>query len=39
MEKTKNREQFSSGLAVLFATLGPAVRLDNIWGIPYFVGQ
>lgn len=39
MEKTKGRENFSSGLAVFFATLGSAVGLGNIWKFPYLTGQ
>ncbi len=39
MEKVKNRETFSSGLAVFFATLGSAVGLGNIWKFPYLTGQ
>jgi len=39
MEKIKNREKFSSGLAVFFATLGSAVGLGNIWKFPYLTGQ
>lgn len=39
MEKIKNRETFSSGLAVFFATLGSAVGLGNIWKFPYLTGQ
>ena len=33
------RETFSSGLAVFFATLGSAVGLGNIWKFPYLVGE
>lgn len=33
-----NRETFSSGLSVFFATLGSAVGLGNIWKFPYLVG-
>ena len=40
MEKQKkNREGFSSGLAIFFATLGSAVGLGNIWKFPYLTGQ
>lgn len=39
MEAIKNREKFSSGLAVFFATLGSAVGLGNIWKFPYLTGQ
>lgn len=35
----KNRETFSSGLAIFFATLGSAVGLGNIWKFPYLVGE
>ncbi len=35
----KNRDTFSSGLAVFFATLGSAVGLGNIWKFPYLTGQ
>lgn len=34
-----NREKFSSGLAVFFATLSSAVGLGNIWMFPYVVGE
>src|SRR4051812_19592125 len=34
-----NREKFSSGLAVFFATLGSAVGLGNIWKVPYLTGK
>ncbi len=34
-----DREKFSSGLAVFFATLGSAVGLGNIWKFPYLTGQ
>lgn len=33
------RDQFSSGFAVFFATLGSAVGLGNIWKFPYLTGQ
>lgn len=32
------RETFSSGLAIFFATLGSAVGLGNIWKFPYLTG-
>lgn len=38
MEKPQ-RETFSSGLAVFFATLGSAVGLGNIWKFPYLTGE
>ncbi|MDU2065062.1 MAG: sodium-dependent transporter [Sporomusaceae bacterium] len=37
--KTGERETFSSGLAVFFATLGSAVGLGNIWKFPYLTGE
>lgn len=40
MPKVKaEREKFSSGLAVFFATLSSAVGLGNIWKFPYLTGQ
>lgn len=36
--KNNQRETFSSGLAVFFATLGSAVGLGNIWKFPYVIG-
>lgn len=36
--KDQQRETFSSGLAVFFATLGSAVGLGNIWKFPYMIG-
>lgn len=39
IDKTKvNRETFSSGIAVFFATLSSAVGLGNIWKFPSMVG-
>lgn len=38
MEKPK-RENFSSGIAVFFATLGSALGLGNMWKFPYLVGN
>ncbi|MBY0756239.1 sodium-dependent transporter [Clostridium sardiniense] len=35
----ENREKFSSGLAVFFATLSSCVGLGNIWMFPYVVGE
>lgn len=37
--QAKQREGFSSSLAVFFATLGSAVGLGNIWKFPYLVGE
>lgn len=39
VDNKNNRETFSSGLAVFFATLGSAVGLGNIWKFPYMVGE
>ncbi len=38
-ESKAEREKFSSGLAVFFATLSSAVGLGNIWKFPYLTGQ
>jgi NSS family neurotransmitter:Na+ symporter len=38
VEKPK-RENFSSGIAVFFATLGSALGLGNMWKFPYLVGN
>ncbi|MEG2867504.1 MAG: sodium-dependent transporter [Terrisporobacter sp.] len=35
----ENREKFSSGLSVFFATLSSAVGIGNIWMFPYVVGE
>lgn len=35
----ENREKFSSGLAIFFATLSSCVGLGNIWMFPYVVGE
>lgn len=35
----ENREKFSSGLSVFFATLSSAVGIGNIWMFPYIVGE
>lgn len=35
----KEREGFSTGLGVFFATLGSTVGLGNIWKFPYMVGD
>ncbi|MCX7885431.1 MAG: sodium-dependent transporter [Caloramator sp.] len=37
-QKSLKRENFSSGIAVFFATLGSAVGLGNIWRFPYLTG-
>lgn len=37
--RIKDRETFSSGLAVFFATLSSAVGLGNIWKFPSMVGS
>lgn len=37
--ENRQREKFSSGLAVFFATLGSAVGLGNIWKFPYLTGN
>lgn len=39
MKSKKDKEVFSSGAAVFFATLGSAVGLGNIWKFPYIVGE
>ena len=39
VQESKNRERFSSGLTIFFATLGSAVGLGNIWKFPYLVGE
>ncbi len=38
-KKTQERERFSTGLAVFFATLSSAVGLGNIWKFPYLTGN
>ena len=35
----ENREKFSSGLSVFFATLSSAVGIGNIWMFPYRMGS
>ena len=35
----QEKETFSGGFAVFFATLGSAVGLGNIWKFPYVTGQ
>lgn len=39
MEKKTKRENFSTSIAVFFATLGSAVGLGNIWKFPYKTGM
>lgn len=39
MKDLNNRESFSSGMAIFFATLSSAVGLGNIWKFPYLVGS
>jgi NSS family neurotransmitter:Na+ symporter len=39
MGDLRGRENFSSGLAVFFATLGSALGLGNIWKFPYLTGE
>lgn len=36
---THDRERFSTGLAVFFATLSSTVGLGNIWKFPYLTGK
>lgn len=38
-KKPKDRERFSSGIAVFFATLSSTVGLGNIWKFPYITGK
>ncbi|EGD47984.1 sodium:neurotransmitter symporter [Ruminiclostridium papyrosolvens DSM 2782] len=38
-KKSQERERFSTGLAVFFATLSSAVGLGNIWKFPYLTGN
>ncbi len=38
-KKSQERERFSTGLAVFFATLSSAVGLGNIWKFPYLTGK
>lgn len=38
-KKSTERERFSTGLAVFFATLSSAVGLGNIWKFPYLTGK
>ncbi|HEX2927816.1 MAG TPA: sodium-dependent transporter [Ruminiclostridium sp.] len=38
-KKSLDRERFSTGLAVFFATLSSAVGLGNIWKFPYLTGK
>ena len=35
----QEKETFSGGFAVFFATLGSAVGLGNVWKFPYVTGQ
>lgn len=37
--KIKEREKFSSGVAIFLATLSSAVGLGNIWMFPYITGE
>ena len=39
MKDLNNRESFSSGMAIFFATLSSGVGLGNIWKFPYLVGS
>ncbi|MBU3196398.1 sodium-dependent transporter [Clostridium algidicarnis] len=39
MKDLNNRESFSSGMAIFFATLSSAVGLGNIWKFPYLIGS
>lgn len=39
VKKIGERESFSSGLAVFFATLSSTVGLGNIWKFPYLTGK
>ncbi|ACL76898.1 sodium-dependent transporter [Ruminiclostridium cellulolyticum] len=38
-KKSLEREKFSTGLAVFFATLSSTVGLGNIWKFPYLTGK
>jgi len=39
MKKSLERESFSTGIAVFFATLSSTVGLGNIWKFPYLTGK
>jgi neurotransmitter:Na+ symporter, NSS family len=39
MKKSLERESFSTGIAVFFATLSSTVGLGNIWKFPYMTGK
>lgn len=38
-EESTDRAQFSSSIAIFFATLSSAVGLGNIWRFPYMLGE